>query len=204
MLSRRRFLRDVSTSLLAAPLVAEGQPPSKAPRIMFITTTSPPASRSIEAFLGALRDLGYLEGQNLVIEWRWGHGTTERFGEFAAEAVRLSVDVIVAVNSPEARAAQAATRTIPIVVTTMIDPVESGLVRSFARPGGNLTGLTLRAPELHGKRLQLFKEALPTANSMGVIVEAGARPLADRAETRETEAASRSLGIRLQPAGRDS
>src|SRR5437868_5061293 len=93
------------------------------PRIAFITTTSPPGSPAIEAFRSALRDLGYVENQNITIEWRWGHGTTKRFSEFAAEVVRMKVDVIVAANSPAGHAAQAATKTIPIVIATMVDPV---------------------------------------------------------------------------------
>src|SRR5262249_54950502 len=118
---------------------------------------------------------------------------------FAADAVRSMVDVIVAVNSPAARAAQAATKTIPIVVATMVDPIGDGLVKSFPRPGGNITGLTLRAPELSGKRLQLFTEAVPTMSPIAALVESGAKPLAQRLERKETEAAARALGVRLQP-----
>ncbi len=198
MMTRRATLA-VALGLLAAGLVAEAQQAVKVPRIAVITTTSPPGSPAIDAFRGTLRDLGYVENRNLIIEWRWGKGTTERFPEFAAEAVRSMVDVIVAVNSPAARAAQAATKTIPIVVATMVDPIGDGLVKSFPRPGGNITGLTLRAPELHGKRLQLFKEAVPTMSPIGALVESGAKPLAQRVETKETEAAARALGVRLQP-----
>ncbi len=111
MISRRRFLLT-GAAVLAAPLVAGAQQAPKVPRIAFISTTSPGASPATEAFLRGLRDLGYVEGQNIIVEWRWGRGTTERFPEFAADVVRLNVDVIVAANGPGGRAAQAATRTI--------------------------------------------------------------------------------------------
>jgi ABC-type uncharacterized transport system substrate-binding protein len=183
-------------SLVLAPLAAGAQQVERVPRIAFITTTSPPGSPAIDAFRSALRDLGYVENQNIAIDWRWGHGTTERFSEFAVEVVRLKVDVIVAANTPAGHAAQAATKTIPIVVATMVDPVEDGFIRSFPRPGGNITGLTLRAPELHGKRLQLFKEAVPTTSPIALLVETGPTR---QTETKEAEAAARALGVRLQP-----
>jgi putative ABC transport system substrate-binding protein len=196
MMNRRTFLCGLTLGTLSTPLVAETQPAAKIPRIAFITTSSPPGSQAIEAFRSALRDLGYVENRNITIEWRWGHGTTERFSEFAFELVRLKVDVIVAANTPAGHAAQTATKTIPIVVATMVDPIDDGFVRSFPRPGGNITGLTLRAPELHGKRLQLFKEAVPTISSIAALVESGPTR---RAETKEADAAARALGVRLQP-----
>ena len=178
-----------------SPLAAAAEPGGEIPRIAVISTASP-GSPAIEAFRRALRDLGYVESENIRIEWRWGHGTTERFSEFASELVRLKVAVIVAANTPAGHAAQAATKTIPIVVATMVDPVEDGFIRSFPRPGGNITGLTLRAPELHGKRLQLFKEAVPTTSPIALLVETGPTR---QTETKEAEAAARALGVRLQP-----
>ena len=194
-LSRARFVILLSI-VLAAPLVATAQPPGKMPRIGFISTASPPGSSAIEAFRSAVRDLGYVENRNITIEWRWGHGTTERFAEFAADLVRLNVDAIVAANTPAGHAAKAATKTIPIVIATMVDPVEDGFVKSFPRPGGNITGLTLRAPELHSKRLQLFKEAVPSITPIALLVESGPTR---RSETNEASAAARELGVRLQP-----
>jgi len=144
----RALLVVLLSIALAAPLFATAQPAGRMPRIGFISTASPPGSSAIEAFRSAMHDLGYVENRNIAIEWRWGHGTTERFSEFAAELVRLNVDAIVAANTPAGHAAQAATKTIPIVIATMVDPVEDGFVKSFPRPGGNITGLTLRAPEL--------------------------------------------------------
>ena len=146
-----------------------------------------------------MRDLGYIEGQNVSIDWRWGRGTTERFAEFAADAVRRKVDVIVAANSPAGHAAQAVTKTIPIVIATMVDPVTDGFVDSFARPGRNITGLTLRDPELQGKRLQLFKEAVPTISRIAALVDETGYPQIRRTETNEAEAAAQALGIRLEP-----
>jgi putative tryptophan/tyrosine transport system substrate-binding protein len=178
------------------PRPVQAEPGGKIPRIAFISTTSPPGSPAIEAFRSAMRDLGYVENQNIMVEWRWGYGTTERFAEFAAEAVRMKVDVIVAANSPAGHAAQVATKTIPIVIATMVNPVEEGFIKSFPRPGGNITGLTLRASELQGKRLQLFKEAVPNISPVAALVEIGF----GRTETTEVVAtAARVLGVRLQP-----
>jgi putative tryptophan/tyrosine transport system substrate-binding protein len=194
-MNRRDFVTALG-AVLAAPLAAESQSTGNIPRIGFITTASPPGSSAIEAFRSALRDLGYVEGRNIAIEWRWGRGTTERFSEFALELVRAKVDVIVATNTAAGHAAQGATKTIPIVIPTMVDPIDDGFVRSFPRPEGNITGLMLRAPELHGKRLQLFKEAVPTISAIALLVESG---LTRRTETNEAEAAAHALGVRLQP-----
>jgi len=191
----RRIGLAVVLGFTLSPLAAAAEPGGEIPRIAVISTASP-GSPAIEAFRRALRDLGYVESENIRIEWRWGHGTTERFSELASELVRLKVAVIVAANTPAGHAAQAATKTIPIVVATMVDPVEDGFIRSFPRPGGNITGLTLRAPELHGKRLQLFKEAVPTTSPIALLVETGPTR---QTETKEAEAAARALGVRLQP-----
>src|SRR5881296_220340 len=141
----------LTVGVILAPIAVEAQQPGKIPRIAFITTTSPGGSPPIDAFRGGLRDLGYIEGQNLLIEWRWGRGTTERFTEFATEVVGLKVDVIVAANSPAGYAAKKATTTIPVVIPTMADPVGDGFVTTVARPGGNITGFAFQLPELQGK-----------------------------------------------------
>ena len=197
MTTRRAFIRTLAGALLAGPLAAEAQQAGKVPRIAFISTTSPGSSPATEAFLRGLRDLGYIEGQTIAVEWRWGRGTTERFPEFAADAVRLKVDAIVAANGPAGYAAQGATRTIPIVIPTMSDPVGDGFVATLARPGGNITGLTLQRPELLSKRLQLFKEALPIVSQMALLVD-----LSEKNSSRlvgEAESAARVLGVRLHP-----
>jgi ABC-type uncharacterized transport system substrate-binding protein len=146
----------LALSLTHAPL-ARAQA-GNVPRIAFLTTTSPENSPTTEAFRRGLRDLGYVEGQNIIVEYRWGRGSTERFPEFVAEAVRLKVDLIVAANDAAGAAAQKGTKTIPIVVALMSDPIGAGFVASLARPGGNITGLTGMSLDLVAKRLQLFKE----------------------------------------------
>ena len=199
-MDRRAFLHTVAGSLLAAPLAAEAQPPSKVPRIGFLATNSPAEYPDLlEAFRQGLRDLGYVEGQNIAIEYRWAEGRVERFSDFAVELVGLKVDVIVATSSPLALAAKNATRTIAIVFATAADPVGSGLVASIARPGGNVTGFSLLAPEIVARQLQLLKEAVPTASRVAVLSNPANSYTA--LLVKETEAAARSLGVRVQPLG---
>jgi ABC-type uncharacterized transport system substrate-binding protein len=183
--------------LLASPIAGEAQRKGQVPRIAFLSSTSPGTSPATEAFLQGLRDLGYSEGKNIIVEWRWGRGTTQRFPEFAADVVRLKVDVIVAANSPAGYAAQAATRTIPIVIPTMNDPVGDGFVANLARPGGNITGLTFQQREIQSKRLQLFKEALPISSPMALLVDLSEAH--SHLSAREAESAARELGVRLHP-----
>src|SRR5713101_4253649 len=197
MISRRAFIDGLAFGLLAAPLAVEGQPAGKVPRIAVLTTTSPPGSPATDAFVQGLRDLGYVEGRNITIEWRWGRGTTERFPEFAADVVRLNVDVILASNAAAGQAARQATKTIPIVIPTMADPVTDGFVASLARPGGNITGLTFQSPELQGKRLQLLKEALPPVSRVALLMDVNDRNY--HSVAREAESAARALGVRLHP-----
>jgi putative ABC transport system substrate-binding protein len=143
-----------------------------------------------------LGDLGYVEGQNIVIEWRWGRGKTDRFPEFAAEVARIPVDIIVAANTPAGVAAKRATQSIPIVIATMVDPVGDGFVATLARPGGNITGLTLTTPELTAKRLQLLKEAISTLSRVAYLAD---RNAGGYRQTRlAAETAARSLGVQLQ------
>src|SRR5215510_8244200 len=133
--------------MLVAPLAAETQPPGKVYRLGFLDTTPPPTPRW-DALLDGLRERGYREGQNLVFERRFSEGKAERFPELAAELVRLRVDLILVITTPAALAAKHATQTIPIVMTSAIDPVGAGLVASLAQPGSNLTGLSTLTPEL--------------------------------------------------------
>jgi putative ABC transport system substrate-binding protein len=185
-------------SLLAVPLVAEAQPPGKVYRIGFLSTDPPPAHRW-DALLDGLRERGYREGQNLVFERRFSEGHAERFPAFAAELVRLRVDCILVTTTPAALAAKHATQTIPIVMTTAIDPVEAGLVASLARPGGNITGLSTLTPELNGKRLELLKEVVPGMTRVAVLWNA-ANP-ANASAWQETQAAARTLGVTVQSLG---
>jgi len=155
------FIVTCILSMLVAPLAAETQPPGKVYRLGFLHMTPPPAPRW-DALLDGLRERGYREGQNLVFERRFSEGHAERFLEFAAEMVRLRVDGILVPTTPAALAVKHATQTIPIVMLAALDPVGAGLVASLARPGGNLTGLSVLAPELSGKRLELLKEVVPS------------------------------------------
>jgi putative ABC transport system substrate-binding protein len=167
---RRVFLGALTGGLLAAPLAAEGQQAGKVFRIGLLGTDSGQAN-PMEALRAGLRDLGYVEGKNIVIEYRWAEGEYDRFPALVAELVALNVDVIVTQGgTPPALAAKRATTTIPIVMTGVGDAVGTGLVASLARPGGNVTGLTDSVPELHAKRLELLKEAMPRAGRVAFLV----------------------------------
>src|SRR5499433_723062 len=170
-MDRRTFLAGTGAVLLAAPLAVEAQQAGKVHRIGYLGT-SPPSGTTAplwDAFLQGLRDHGYVEGQNLVIERRWSEGKAERFPDLAAELVRLNVELIVAPSTPNALAAKQATSTIPIVTVLVGDPVATGLISSLARPGGNVTGLTTQATDWAAKRLQLLKEAVPSATRVGIL-----------------------------------
>jgi putative ABC transport system substrate-binding protein len=194
----------LALGLLLAPLPADAQQAAgKVYRIGFLSaggapTPSTPAG-ALDAFRQGLRDLGYVEGQNIAIEYRWAEGQLDRLPDLATELVRLKVDVIVASSTPTALAAKNATRTIPIVFVTAGDPVGSGLVAGIARPGGNITGLSLLAPEIVAKQLQLLKEAVPHASRVAVLSNP-ANPYT-ALMVKETEAAARSLGMWVQLLG---
>lgn len=186
--------------LLSASLgTAAAQPAGKVPRIGYLSPSShsdPSIQRRLEAFRQGLRDLGYVEGQNIAIESRWTEGKDDRLPVLAADLVRSKVDVIVASGGAATRAVQLTTRTIPIVMSTVNDPVGSGLVASLARPGGNVTGLTIMSPDLAGKQLQLLKEVLPKVSRVALLRNPD-NP-AGTAMLREAEAAAQALGVRLQ------
>ena len=157
-------------ALCALLFSAEAQQPTKIPRIGFLGASSPSAiSARIEAFRQGLRELGYVEGKNIVIEYRYAEGKLDRLPALAAELVRLKVDVIVTAGPAPTRAAKEATATIPIVMAQDPDPVGNGFVASLARPGGNITGLSNLAPELSGKRLELLKEIVPKLSRVAVF-----------------------------------
>jgi putative ABC transport system substrate-binding protein len=180
--------------LLAVPLALDAQP-TKIPRIGVLSPGSPGPSRILDAFRQGLRDLGYIEGQNVVIVYRFDEAKPGRLAELAAELVHLKVDVILTVNTPASQAAKNATRTIPIVFTFVADPAP--LVASLARPGGNITGLTTLAAELSMKRLELLKEAL-SGNSRVAYLWNRANPTATHF-FRETERESPRVSIQLYP-----
>ena len=184
-----------SAMLFALCVSAEAQQPKKVARIGFLA----PATRTgyqhyTDALLQGLRELGYVEGQNIVIEYRWADGNFERLPELAADLVRLKVDVIVAPGVQAVRAAKKSTTTIPVIFPTVGDAVASGLVASLARPGGNITGLTILSPELSGKRLELLKEAFPRISHVAVLLDPRQPPLSFE----ETQTAGKSLGLKLQ------
>ena len=181
--------------LLTAPFAADAQPPAKVARIGVLTLAVASSTPLAEAFRQGLREHGYVEGQNITFEYRYAEGRADRLPALAAELVRLKVDVIVTESNVGALAAKHATQTIPIVMAVAGDPVKAGVVGSLARPGGNVTGLTLMHPELSGKRLQLLKEAVPKIARVAVIWNPTDPAAADF--LRETEAAARSLGLKL-------
>jgi putative ABC transport system substrate-binding protein len=150
----------------------------------------------LEAFRDGLRERGYVEGRNLKLEWRFAEGHDERLPQLARELVSLKVDAIFAINTPAAQAAKSTSDTIPIVIARVADPIRTGLVASFARPGGNVTGLTSMTEELAGKRLQLLREALPKVRRVAVVWNSGNPGFA--IALREMEAASLQFGLKLQ------
>ena len=150
--------------ILLGVAVTDAQQTKKVPRIGYLFGQSPSTgSVRIDPFRQGLRDLGYVEGKTIVIEWRHHEGKVDRLPALAAELVRLKVDIIIAYGPPAARAAKEATVTIPIVIMSVGDPVGSGFVASLARPGGNITGLSTLAPEISGKQLELLKETVPNS-----------------------------------------
>jgi putative ABC transport system substrate-binding protein len=190
---RRRFVALLGGAAVAWPLAARAQHAGKIWRIGYIGHVHLPA---VDVLFESLRELGYVEGQNIIIERRYAHGKAERFQEFAAEMVRLKADVIIVVTTPAALAAKSASTTIPIVIPVATDPVGTGLITSLARPGGNITGGAILFAELGTKRLELLKE-LVSGLSRTAVLWNGANP-ANALPWRETQAAARALGVTLQ------
>ena len=194
-MNRRAFLATVAGGILAAPLAAEAQQGAKIPRLCYLAL-SPATNTAYDAFLQGLRDLGYADGRNLVIDYLSADARFDRFPALAAECVRLKADIIVAVTTPGALAAKKATTTIPIVSPATGDPVATGIVASLARPGGNVTGLSLMGPGLSGKRLALLKETVPGISRAAVLANF-ADPIA-APQVNDMENAARGIGIHLR------
>jgi len=195
-MNREIFSVTLGAVFLALSLSAEAQQTArKVPVIGVLRTDTPSifATRN-EAFRQGLRDLGYIEGKNIQIEYRYAEGRSDRLPGLAAELVRLKVDVILTASASAAQAAGNATAAIPIVVASAGDLVGSGLVASLARPGGNITGSTSLAPDLSGKRIELLKEILPQASRVAVLLDPGP---GDQDQLRETETAARQLGVKV-------
>jgi putative ABC transport system substrate-binding protein len=199
-MQRRAFIGTVAGGLLAAPLAAEAQQARKIVRIGYLTIDLAAASQTTEAFRRGLRDLGYVEGRNVVIEYRDAEGKSQRLPAHAAELVTLKVDVIVTAGGTlSALAAKQVTKTVPIVFIAVSDPVASGVVTSLAQPGGNVTGLSNSNAELVGKRLEHIVHAVPGVSRVVVLWQPGG--LGERTEQemlKQADDAARALGVRLQ------
>ena len=195
----RAVLPAVAAAILFLAVQAAAQPASQVPRIGYISPgSSSNASRvaRLDAFRQGLREQGYVEGQNVVIEPRWAEGNYDRYAELTAELVRSKVDVLVTVGAAGSQVAKRATKTIPIVMTVVNDPLGGGLVESLAHPGGNLTGLSMMAPDLVGKQLQLLMEIVPKLSRVAILsnpASPGSAP-----QLRVAEALAPTLGLRLQ------
>jgi putative ABC transport system substrate-binding protein len=202
-MDRRVFISGMTLGLLAAPLAAAAQPAGKVYRVGVLTNvppSTPAVSRNWEAFRQGLRERGWVEGQNIVIEYRAAEGRVERFPSLAAELVSLKPDLLVALPNAGARAAKRTTNTIPIVMVYVLEPVRDGLVASLGRPGGNVTGLTATVSlGLVGKRLELLKEVVPTTSRVAVLSDAY-YPV-EAADWNDMQAAARVLAVRLLSLG---
>jgi putative ABC transport system substrate-binding protein len=199
VIGRRTFIAGAGAALLAAPLIGEAQQAKKVWRIGFLEASSPPTNPSKGPFRQGLNELGYVEGRDFVMEYRYAEGHPERLPELAADLVRAHVDVIVTSGgTPPVMAAKQATQTIPIVFAVAGGVVEKGIVQSLARPGGNATGLTLQAG--HDKLLQLLKEAVPTVTRVAYLHDPTTLP-GDSLETtlKSMRAGAKALNVALQP-----
>lgn len=196
MITRRKFIVSFGVGALATSLASLAQQQSKVWRIGFLGTASASGYvREMDAIRAALRDLGYMEGRNIVIEYRWAESNPERLRKMAAELVALKVDVIITHSISGTRTAGEATKSIPIVIADSADPVAAGLVASHARPGGNITGSTSFQTEIHAKRLELLKQAVPRLKRVAVLFNALTPPIA--VFFREMEAAARRMNLEL-------
>jgi putative tryptophan/tyrosine transport system substrate-binding protein len=196
-MNKKIFCFPLCALLLAVRFPAEAQQPTKVPRIGFLNTNAPAAfTTRTEGFRQGLRELGYVEGKNILIEYRYAEGKLDRLPSLAAELVRLKVDIIVTAVSSSTRSAKQATNTIPIVMAQDNDPVGNGFIASLARPGGNITGLSTLSPEIGGKQLELLKGVVPKFVRAAVI---GTSTLPGHAQRlKETELAAGALRVELQ------
>jgi len=196
---KRRTFMAMLTGIVVTPFGAEAPQAAKVARIGYLSPNLAAFPHHQEAFRQGLRDLGYVEGGTIVIEYRGAEGKPERLPALTAELVALKVDVIVASGTPQALAVKEVTRTLPIVFAAVADPIASGVVTSLARPGGNITGTSLLAPDLVGKRLEQLKQAVPSISRVAVLWQPGGLgERADKEMLQGTEVAARALGVRLQ------
>ena len=196
MMRRRKFITLIGGAAATWPLAARAQQPGKLPTIGFLgQSTRSATSEWTNAFVQRLRELGWIDGRNVAIEYRWGEGSNERFAQIAAEFVRLKVDVIVTAGTPQVLAVKQATSVIPIVFAVAGDPVGTGIVASLARPGGNVTGLATLAADLAGKRLELLREVVPGLGRLAIMGNVG-NPLSVL-ELGAVQAAAHTLGLEV-------
>jgi putative tryptophan/tyrosine transport system substrate-binding protein len=194
---RRAFLATLASGLLAAPLAVEAQQAGRVSRIGLLSSASSSAGADrLRAFKEGLHALGYVEGRNLIIEYRWAEGRDERLPALAADLVRLKVDMIVTQGTSASLEARRVSATMPVVFAVAGDPVAAGLVASLTRPGGNVTGLAVMGSEMTAKRLELLREAVPQVTRVAALWNPG--NASSRPELQETEAAARTLGLQLQ------
>jgi len=198
-MDRRAFIAAVTGSLLAAPLAAEAQQATKAPRIGFVEAGSRSANQHfLDAFRQGLRDLRYVEGQTIFIEDRWADGQSDRFPELIAELIRLKVDVVVVASTSGVGAAKKITSTVPVVFWGVADPVGIGVVASLGHPGGNITGVVLGTEDgLAGKWAELLREAVPNATQVAVLGNPDAPGLKPRVKELRTAAATLKLTFHI-------
>jgi putative ABC transport system substrate-binding protein len=193
---RRWFIAILGGAVISWPFAVHAQQPGKLPIIGFLgQNTRSAASEWVAAFVQRLRELGWIEGRTVAVDYRWGEGRAERFAELAAEFVRAKVDVIVTSGTPAVMAAKQATSVIPIVFATAGDPVGNGLITSLAQPGGNVTGLATLAADLAGKRIELLREIVPGLRRLAVLGNVG-NPFTMH-ELGEVHAAARTLGLEV-------
>jgi putative ABC transport system substrate-binding protein len=196
-MKRREFIRFVGSTLMAASISVRAQQDRKIPRLGYLMDRPGPVGVLDEGFLSGLREHGYVIGQNIFVEYRWSNGKSDRLPALARELVATKVDIIIVAGAESTRAAKMATNTIPIVMASCQDAVGDGLVDSLARPGANVTGRSVYAPELTPKRIEILKETLPRLAKIGVLwnkENAGAT-----GQLREAEAAARALGMAIEP-----
>jgi putative ABC transport system substrate-binding protein len=197
-MKRREFISRLGSATLAWPFAALAQEPTKVPRVGYLFSFVASQGQHLwGACRQGLRELGYVEGKNIILEPRWSEGRNERLPTLAAELVRLNVDVIVSAATPASRAAKSATSTIPIVFVAVADPIRAGLVASYPRPGGNATGISLLTPELSGKRLQIIAEIVPRTTR--VVVLTNPDNLSHAVFLEETMAAGKTLSVQIEP-----
>jgi putative tryptophan/tyrosine transport system substrate-binding protein len=192
-MKRREFITFVASAAVAGPITARAQQPGKVPRIGYLAAGSPPAN---PAFWQGMRDLGYIEGENILVEYRWAQGKPERLPDLAAELMGLKPEAVFAFGTQATFATKGVGATTPVIFHTHADPVETGFVSSLARPGGMYSGVTLMAPELAGKRLELLKNVIPTASHIAVLVNMANPGM--QSTVKHLEAAAGSLQVKLQ------